>query len=102
MKNTIPAAPQQGSPVGRRRRCGDEVTPPRLQWLEYVERKGPSEWYRGAHYQSCIVCNILEWTRLHRDTNGAVVIGKRHTPLYELTNKGRAALKAYRTSAPAA
>lgn len=80
-----------------------DLTPPRLRWLEHLEREGPSEWSLAIDgtTQTCAVCKSFGWTRLHRDVDHFVVVGKHLGPLYELTGEGRAVLKAHRDARPA-
>jgi len=78
------------------------MTPPRLQWLEQLEREGPSEWpcVLEGTTQTSAVCKMFGWTQPHRDVDGFVVVGKNLGAVYELTDKGRAALNAHREARP--
>jgi hypothetical protein len=78
------------------------MSPRRLQWLELLEREGPSEWPqmidRGT--RTCFACKELGWTRLLRGVDGLVVVGEGLGLVYELTHEGHAALKAHREGRP--
>lgn len=96
MKNFIRRFAQRAFFLRRKRHDKDELSPSLLEWLEHLELEGPSEGYGREHGRAHIRCNRLGWSRLHRGRDGFLVFGKKLTPLYELTDAGRRALKAHR------